>query len=115
MREYLDQRHALARKGLRRGFGVRGLRRVTPYGLRQWAKLNGTMLLLPLSRLEARRILRHRGDLQLHLACGPNRLPGWVNIDILGMHSDFYWDLRRGIPFPDSSARVVFLDTSWSI
>ena len=110
IRDYLEQRRRDSRKGLQRGSGVRALRRVTPYGVRQWAKLNGTTLLVPVSRRKAHRILREPGDLQLHLACGTNRLPGWVNIDILGMHPDFYWDLRRGIPFPDGSARAVFLE-----
>ena len=33
-----------------------------------------------------------------------------MNIDILGMHPDLYWDLRVGIPFPDGCAQAVFLE-----
>ena len=33
-----------------------------------------------------------------------------MNIDILGMEPDLYWDLRSGIPFPDGSAEAVFLE-----
>ena len=33
-----------------------------------------------------------------------------MNIDILGMDPDLYWDLRSGIPFPDGSASAVFLE-----
>jgi hypothetical protein len=49
-------------------------------------------------------------DLRLHLGSGPNGLPEWVNIDLVGMSSDLAWDLRSRLPFPDGSARAGFLE-----
>lgn len=46
-------------------------------------------------------------DLRLHLGCGPNLIPGWVNADIVD--GDVRADLRRGLPFADGSARFVYL------
>jgi len=73
------------------------------------------------------------GHLKLNLGCGLNAPPGWINIDAsltarLSMHRKLYnvlcklghiepiaWpknikisDVRKGIPFPDNSARAIF-------
>jgi predicted SAM-dependent methyltransferase len=97
-------------RGLPRGAGARLLRRVSPPGLRDAAKLYGTTLLTPITGRRARAIATRRTDLRLHLGSGSNRLPGWVNIDLVGMGSDLAWDLRRRLPFPDGSARAAFLE-----
>jgi predicted SAM-dependent methyltransferase len=86
------------------------VRKVTPWSMRQSAKLHGTTLLKPLAKRKAQEIARGRTDLKLHLGCGPIKLEGWVNVDILGMHPDLYWDLRHGVPFPDGSAQCIFLE-----
>jgi predicted SAM-dependent methyltransferase len=56
-----------------------------------------------------------RGDLKLHLGCGGNCKPGWVNIDIslvklpIGPRNPDLWlDLREDLPFPDGSASVIY-------
>jgi len=110
IRDYLVQRRRLATKGLQRGLAVRLLRKVTPHGARQSAKLHATKLFAPVTLIKARRVLRSGERIRLHLGCGWNRLPGWVNIDIIGMRPDLYWDLRHGVPFPDDSAEAVFLE-----
>jgi predicted SAM-dependent methyltransferase len=47
--------------------------------------------------------------LLINLGCGPVPLAGWVNVDIArAPHIDVVWDLRRGMPFPDSSCSAVF-------
>jgi predicted SAM-dependent methyltransferase len=69
-----------------------------------------TTLLAPITGRRARAIAARRTDLRLHLGSGPNRLPEWVNIDLVGMGSDLAWDLRRRLPFPDGSARAAFLE-----
>jgi predicted SAM-dependent methyltransferase len=43
----------------------------------------------------------------LHIGCGPNRKPGWVNID-LDEGADIRLDLREALPFPDNSAEMVY-------
>jgi predicted SAM-dependent methyltransferase len=52
--------------------------------------------------------------LKLHLGCGTVRLDGWVNIDLasrareLATPPDLDLDVRKGLPFPDASARLVY-------
>lgn len=44
--------------------------------------------------------------MRINLCCGPNLLPGWVNVDIQG--ADVNVDLEHELlPFPDASASVV--------
>ncbi len=48
-------------------------------------------------------------DLLINLGCGPVPLEGWVNVDIArAPHIDVVWDLRRGLPFADSSCSAIF-------
>jgi SAM-dependent methyltransferase len=107
---YVAYLQAERSRGLPRGTAARLLRRVSPPGLRDAAKLYGTTLLAPITGRRARAIAARRTDLRLHLGSGPNRLPEWVNIDLVGMGSDLAWDLRRRLPFPDGSARAAFLE-----
>jgi predicted SAM-dependent methyltransferase len=44
---------------------------------------------------------------KLHIGCGPNIKPGWINID-LGESADIRLDVREPLPFPDGSATVVY-------
>jgi predicted SAM-dependent methyltransferase len=47
--------------------------------------------------------------LYVNLGCGPIPLKGWVNVDIArGPGVDVVWDLRRGLPFPNSSCAAIF-------
>jgi predicted SAM-dependent methyltransferase len=110
IRRYLEERHAAARRGLERGRGVGVLRRVTTWELRQSGKVNGTRALHPWTRRKVARLVEQGGPFRLHLGSGGHPLEGWVNIDILGMEPDLYWDLRSGIPFPDGLATAVFLE-----
>jgi predicted SAM-dependent methyltransferase len=43
----------------------------------------------------------------LHIGCGPNKKPGWVNID-LDKSADICLDLREALPFPDGSVTMVY-------
>ena len=89
---------------------MRLLRRVSPFELRQAAKVRGTALLAPVERRKARRLVEETRPLRLHLGAGTHRPPGWVNVDVLGMSPDLHWDLRRRLPFPDGAADAVFLE-----
>ena len=106
---YLAEREARRTRGLERGRSVRLLRRVSSFELRQRAKVSGTRLLAPRERRKARD-LAAAGPLRLHLGSGANRLPGWVNVDIIGMGPDLHWDLTRRLPFEDGAAEAVFLE-----
>jgi predicted SAM-dependent methyltransferase len=43
----------------------------------------------------------------LHIGCGPNRKPGWINID-LDLGADICLDLRETLPFSDNSVKMVY-------
>jgi hypothetical protein len=86
------------------------LRHVTTPHIRGLAKVWGTKAVAPLSRRKARALASAPGELRLHLGSGTHRLDGWVNVDILGMNADLLWDLRDGIPFPENSAKAIFLE-----
>lgn len=43
----------------------------------------------------------------LHLGCGANTKPGWVNIDI-HPKADIHLDLREPLPFPDACAKMIY-------
>jgi predicted SAM-dependent methyltransferase len=107
---YLAFLEAEGTHGLERGPAVRLLRRVTSPALRDAAKVRGTGLLAPIARRRARTIAAGRTDLLLHLGCGTNKLPGWVNIDLLGYAADIPWNLLRALPFPTGCARAAFLE-----
>jgi predicted SAM-dependent methyltransferase len=109
IRRYLDERQAAATRGVERGRAVRLLRRVTGFGFRQSAKVYATKAVSPLERRRARELGRAR-PLLLHLGSGGHELPGWVNVDLVGMGSDLRWDLTTKLPFPDGSADAVFLE-----
>jgi predicted SAM-dependent methyltransferase len=42
----------------------------------------------------------------LHIGCGGNRKPGWVNVDFDG--GDLSLDLREPLPFPDGSVQFIY-------
>lgn len=109
IRAYLDERADAATRGLQRGGLGRLARLLLPWRLRQSAKLYVTTLLVPWSRLRARRLGRE-GGLMLHLGSGIHRLDGWLNVDLVSMHPDLAWDLRRKLPFPRDCARACFLE-----
>ena len=110
LRRYLEEREAARTRGLERGSAAHVLRRVTPFGLRQTAKVYGTALLAPVERRKARRLAAGTSPLRLHLGAGTHRPPGWVSVDVLGMAPDLHWDLRRRLPFADGAAEAVFLE-----
>lgn len=110
LRRYVTERQVAATRGTQRGAAAAVLRRVSSHGLRQSAKVRGTRLLEPWSRVQIRRLLQQGAPLRLHLGSGGHPLDGWLNVDVLGMEPDLYWDLRRGLPFPDGCAQAVFLE-----
>src|SRR5262245_50485145 len=48
------------------------------------------------------------GPLKLHLGCGSNLKPGWLNIDLFNPDADLSLDLREPWPFPDSSVQLIY-------
>jgi hypothetical protein len=110
LHEYVEELAGVGKRGLPRGRAARLLRRVTTHDMRENAKLRGTKLLRPWSRRRASSIAGAHKPLLLHLGSGTHYLDGWVNLDILGMGADVYWDLRDGVPFADNAADGVFCE-----
>lgn len=59
------------------------------------------------------RKLRERDEVRLHLGCGANILPGWINIDTgeqFGSRSslELVWNLADGLPFPRESVDCIY-------
>ncbi len=49
--------------------------------------------------------------LRLHLGCGPNALPGWVNIDRIARAEGVRTDIDlTALPFPDASAVEILAE-----
>jgi predicted SAM-dependent methyltransferase len=109
IRRYLDEREAARTRGLERGGAVRLLRRVSSFESRQTAKVQAARLLAPRERRKAERLAQD-APLKLHLGSGGRRPAGWLNVDIVGMDADLYWDLTRPLPFPDGVADAVFFE-----
>ncbi len=62
---------------------------------------------LPWRRIRLRRVRAMR-DVYVNVACGPQVLPGFVNLDL--RHDDpavIRWDSRRSIPIGDGAARGI--------
>lgn len=69
------------------------------------------VLSLPNAMLARLRYRGHagKGDLRLHLGCGPHYLPGMINIDgNIRRRKDLWHDLRNRLPFPDRSASLIY-------
>jgi predicted SAM-dependent methyltransferase len=48
------------------------------------------------------------GRPRLHLACGPNVLEGWANIELTGDGPVIGWDLRRPLPVESGTVEFIF-------
>ncbi len=62
---------------------------------------------LPGRRRRLRRVRAQR-DLRVNVACGPQVLPGFVNLDLRPASDEVIaWDSRRSLPVSDGSARGI--------
>ncbi len=82
-------------------------RAILPESVRLPSRVNATRILAVRERRRARSFASNR-PLLLHVGCGFTRIPGWVNIDLVGSSADVYWDLLRPMPFAPGSADAVF-------
>jgi predicted SAM-dependent methyltransferase len=60
------------------------------------------------SKRKIRRLLRERRDIFVELGAGSKSGTGnWITIDVT-RSCDIYWDLRKGIPFPNGSVKRIY-------
>lgn len=80
------------------------------------AKVVGTRMVAGRSTRRLRELHASGRPLLLNLGSGTHNAPGWVNIDLWGLHAlwdvhpDVVWDLRRPLPLPAGSVDAVFLE-----
>ena len=68
-------------------------------------RLGNSILPLRRRRLAA---LRRGGDLRVNVACGPQVLPGFTNLDLFPCRAEVIgWDCRRALPLADGSAAAI--------
>lgn len=61
-----------------------------------------------LHRTSLRHVGRFSGrHLKINVGCGPNSMPGWVNIDLVST-ADLQLDIRKPLPLADESAAVIY-------
>jgi predicted SAM-dependent methyltransferase len=61
-----------------------------------------------LSKKKLRRVLMERSEIFVELGSGDRAgQGGWITID-LTRHCDIFWDLRKGLPFPDGSVKKIY-------
>jgi len=68
--------------------------------------VKGQNLVLPGRRKVLARVQALRGAL-VNVACGPQVLDGFVNVDLLGPPPRIRWDCRRSLPLADSGAAGI--------
>jgi predicted SAM-dependent methyltransferase len=83
-----------------------GWKNIVPANVRESVQVAVTNLMAPLTRRGSRKF--GTTGLRLHIGCGRNHLPGWVNIDLAGLGADLPWDLRHRLPFYDGSSAAIF-------
>lgn len=86
----------------------RTLKTVLPISLRGTIEQRLTQMLVPYSRIRARQLAKSQTPLRLHLGCGASPKPGWVNVDLVGVEADLWWDVARRLPFAASQVDVIF-------
>jgi SAM-dependent methyltransferase len=50
------------------------------------------------------------GSTKLHLACGRNLIPGWLNTDLVPLEGTTPLDFTKPFPYPDASFDAVFCE-----
>lgn len=84
------------------------LRRPIPVALRPHLRRWATRAIAPRARAKATALAGSGAPVRLHLACGRNYKPGWVNVDLLGTRVDVALDLGDALPWADGSVAAVF-------
>ena len=65
-----------------------------------WSRMRGTTA-------KAQAIVDSQESIRIDIGAGEATREGWITIDLIES-CDLYWDLRRGIPFPDNTVDIVY-------
>jgi predicted SAM-dependent methyltransferase len=66
-----------------------------------------TRAVAPRARRRAAKLSK-RAPLRLNLGSAKARLPGWVNVDLIGDGADLAWDLTKPLPLLNGSVDAIF-------
>ena len=55
-----------------------------------------------------RKLSQLKGKIKLDLGCADNVLDGFTGVDFRDYGQDIIWDVRDGLPFPDSSVEEIY-------
>jgi predicted SAM-dependent methyltransferase len=55
-----------------------------------------------------RRRLASQKSCRVNVGCGSNPIEGWINLDIVSHPGVYFWDCRRGLPFPDGTVAAIY-------
>ncbi len=85
----------------------RSIRKTFPFAVRM-AKRTASSVRHLLSKQKIRRLLRERSDLCVEVGAGNRAGEGnWITVDVT-RGCDIFWDLRKGLPFPNQSISRVY-------
>ncbi len=66
-----------------------------------------TVIHLP-NKILTLKSMRNNKNIKLHIGCGQIKLQDWINIDVESGAADLVLDIRKGIPFKDGSAQLIY-------
>jgi predicted SAM-dependent methyltransferase len=84
------------------------IKSMVPSRWRAPLRVAATRAMRPINSLRARRLLRARTEVRLHLGAGFKYEPGWINVDLIGPKTDLAWDLSHPLPLPADSVDAIF-------
>ncbi len=85
---------------------------IVPQSLRSRLRISVTGILRPYQRMVAAKLAAAKRasqtPLKLNLGCGTLPLAGWINIDLVGLPVDVFWDIRYPLPFNANTVDAIF-------
>jgi len=57
---------------------------------------------------DVRRQLAPLKECRVNVGCGPQPLPGWINLEVSPAPNVYFWDCRRRLPFSDNAVSAIY-------
>jgi predicted SAM-dependent methyltransferase len=86
----------------------KSLKKIVPSWVVKTVRWSGAVTQELRSRWFITKMLREKRDIHLEIGAGNKKGErGWITLDVT-QDCDLYWDLRKGIPFPDESVLKIY-------